>query len=135
MEVHPLLGARGPERQQGCECGAVAVLAAPQHQLADRIGEQAVGDSEPTVDRRLRAIGIGREKHLERGAMGDLGEERSRRAEDEHGFVSGLLLEQLGDLFRRFCEVGGDSNVSLGRPGGRGEKGAKRRDKRCQPQG
>ena len=103
---------------------------APQHELADRVGEQAVGDGEPAVDRRLRAVGIGRQEHLERRAMGDLGEERSRRAEDQHRLVARLLFEQSRDLFRRLGEIGGDSDMGLPRLRRRGE--AKRKARQAQ---
>ena len=70
--------------------------------------------------------------------MGDLGEESARRAEAQHRLVSGLLLEQGRDLFRRLGEIGGDRDMGLARLGRRRErveKRAKRRDKRSQLHG
>ena len=67
--------------------------------------------------------------------MGDLREEGPRRAEDKHRLVSGLLLEQGRDLFRRLGEIGGDSDMGLAGVGlrrERSEKRAQRRDKPCQ---
>ena len=56
--------------------------------------------------------------------MGDLGEEPARGAEAQHRLVSGLLLEQRRDLFRRLGEIGGDRDMGLprlDRPRRRGE--------------
>ena len=84
---------------------------APQRQLADGIGEQAVGNRIAVVDGQFRPFGVGRQENLERGLMGDLGIESAGSAENQHGFMAGLGLEQGGDFFRRFGEIGGDGDM------------------------
>ena len=85
---------------------------APQRQLADGIGEQAVGNRKAIVDGQFGPLGIGGQEDLEWGFVGDLRIESAGGAENQHGFMAGLGLEQGGDFFRRFGEVGGDGDVA-----------------------
>src|SRR5450631_2892272 len=61
--------------------------------------------------------------------MRDLREERPRGAENEDGFVPGLLPEQSRDLFRRFGEIGGHGDMGLAGRSLRRERQQKRRQR------
>ena len=96
---------------------------APQDELADRVGEH--GFREPRSPPSIAAfgrLGVGRQEHLERRVMGDLGEERAGGAEAQDRLVARLLLEQRGDFLRRLGEVGGDGDIGLAGLRGRGER-------------
>ncbi len=95
--------------------------AAPEHELADRIGETAVRNGEAILDGEPRPLLVGREEDVDRRAKGDLGIEGTGGAGDQDRLVSGLLLEERGNLSRGLAEVGGDRHTRLSRLDGRGE--------------
>ena len=86
---------------------------APEHELADRIGEKAFPNRKAGVDGRLRPLLVGRQEHLERGVVGDLRQEGAGGAEAQNRVMAGLLLEQGGDLLGRLGEVGRDRDIGL----------------------
>jgi hypothetical protein len=93
-----------------------------QHQATDGVGEPRAGDAQPLLLGLFRPLGVGREEHLVRRAVGHLGVELARRAEAERRGVAGLGLEGGGDLLGRLGEVRGDGNLGVGRQGRRGAK-------------
>ena len=70
----------------------VRVLA-PEHELADRVGELTVRNGEPLLDRFPRPLVVGREEDLERRRLRDLSVQLTSRAEAQDRLVAGLLLE------------------------------------------
>ena len=96
-----------------------ARLRAPQHQLADGVGEARAGLREALGLQPLRRGGIGGEQHLEGRAVADLGVELAGGAERDHGVVAGGGLEALGDPRDGRRHVGRDRHAHLG--GRRGE--------------
>ncbi len=137
----PVRGGVGIGDRQFCELagfeGGLAVGhvddPAKQHELADRVGEDGSRHAEALVDRGLGPILIGGQKHLVGRVVLDLGQEAARGAEAQHRLVSGLLLEQRGDLFRRLGEIRGDRDVGLRGFGGTGKRHKKRPERSRQP--
>ena len=90
----------------------VRVLA-PEHELADRVGELASRNGEPLLHRLRGPLVVGREEDLEGGLLRDLGVQLAGRAEAQDRLVAGLLLEGLRDLVGGVGEVRRDRDVGL----------------------
>ena len=60
-----------------------------------------------------RGVVVGRQQHLERRAVADLGVELAGGASGDDGLVAGVALELGGQLFHRAGEVGGDRDLHL----------------------
>jgi len=86
-----------------------------QDEPSDGIGEATAGHRETIGFGFRRALGVGRQEHLERRAVADLGIDRPRCPEAEHRRVAGRAVEGGGDGGGRRREVGGNGNLRLAR--------------------
>ncbi len=93
-----------------------------KHKPANGIGEAGARHGEALGLRLLRALGVGGEEHLERGAVADLGVERPRRTEAEHRRIAGSLCKGGSNRLGGLGEVGGDRDLRLGGGGGAGDE-------------
>ncbi|MOA13193.1 hypothetical protein D3C78_1332320 [compost metagenome] len=100
----------------------IAGLGAPQHQLADGVGEARRGRGMAFAHQLFGRGVVGGEQHFERAAVDDLRVELARGAERQLGRVAGVPGEVLGNLLHGRREVRGHGHGDfrrLGRqPGG-----------------
>jgi hypothetical protein len=87
----------------------------PQHQGADGVRETAGGLGDALSSELGWRLVIGRQQHIERRAVPDLGIEHAGRAECKFGFVSGVLVEGRGDPVHGRREVGRHCHLDLTR--------------------
>ena len=100
----------------------VALPGRPQHQPADGVGEAGAGGCQQLLFEPGGGFVVGRQQHLEGGAVGDLGVELAGRPEGQLGLVAGVPLELGGDLLHGGREVGGHRHGDFLRVGGHGEQ-------------
>lgn len=92
----------------------IAGLGAPQHELADGVGEARVGQATAFLGDLSRRGVVGGQQDLEGRAVDDLRVELARGAEGQQGLVAGVLLELGGDLLHGRREVGGNGHRHFG---------------------
>ena len=84
---------------------------APQHELADGVGEEAVGDRIASVDRGLRPFASA-DRKTSNGAPWVIWVKKAPEAPKlSTASWPVFCLEQRGDFFRRLGEVGGDGDM------------------------
>jgi hypothetical protein len=99
-----------------------AVLRTPQDQPADRIGEAAAGHREALgLELRGRLL-VGREQHLERGAVADLRVEAAGGTQRDHRAVAGAAGKAVGDLLDGRAQVGRRGHLHLAGAGAQGSQ-------------
>ena len=80
-------------------------IRAEENDFADRIGEDALFQSQARSHRLPGSFLIGRQKHLEGSVLGYLREQLPGRSKTQNRPAAGRILEKLRDLLRRFGEI------------------------------